>query len=229
MEERSQAPDGPRAPDRRQAILNAAMALADEGGLDAVSMRAVAERVGVTAMALYTHVGGKAELLDAMIGELLGQLLALATPPDAGWRARLGGFARAARMLAVRHPWAAVLLFSRPAVAPDSVRVIDLIYRALLDAGIEGPDVPRLERLLSTFVLGFAASEAGGRFDHGTIDPRGRRRQLPEGALPGHDVLAPWLDKPVDWDGEFEADLQNLTDLVEAMARATSPRSARRS
>src|SRR5260370_2913188 len=60
--------------DRRQAILDAAVALADERGLDAVSMRAVAERVGVTPMALYPHVGSKAELLDGMIGELLVQL-----------------------------------------------------------------------------------------------------------------------------------------------------------
>src|SRR5260370_16919206 len=78
--------------DRRQAILDAAVALADERGLDAVSMRAVAERVGVTPMALYPHVGSKAELLDAMMGRLIGELLPPSTgpaevPASAGQRA----------------------------------------------------------------------------------------------------------------------------------------------
>lgn len=214
--------------ERRQAILDAAVALADERGLGAVSMRAVAERVGVTPMALYPHVGSKAELLDGMIGELLGQLSAAgATEQPDGQPPhrlhRLGDFARAARMMARQHPWAATLLFSRPSVAPDSVRAIDLIYEELLDAGVPEPEVPRLERLLSTFILGYAASETGGRFGAGRIDPRKRRNQLPEGALPGHTRLARWLDQQVDWEAEFNADLDDLGRLIEAAASADRP------
>jgi AcrR family transcriptional regulator len=202
---------------RRQEILDAALALADEKGLAAVSMRAVAERTGVTPMALYPYVGNKAALLDGMVGRLLVDL----TPDDAGpgWRQRLRALARSARGLAHRHPWAAALLFARPAVTADAVIAVDQIYAALLDAGVPDEGVPRVERMFSTLVLGYAASEVGGRFGPGGLDPRGRRGQLPEGALPGHARLHKWLDAPVDWDAEFEADVDDLLGLVESITR----------
>jgi hypothetical protein len=71
--------------------------------------------------------------------------------------------------------------------------------------------VPRIERLLSTFVLGFAASEVNGRF--GTGGDGLRRRRVP----PDH-PLAPWLDLPVDWDAEFEADLTDLVTVIESVS-----------
>lgn len=203
---------------RREEILDAALAIADEHGIGKVSMRALAERVGVTPMALYRHVSDKAELLDGMVGRLLAGLL----PPDAGkgraWDERLAALGYAVRTMARRHPWAAQLLFSRPAVTPDAVRVVDLIYTALIEAGVPDREVPRLERLIATFVIGFAASEASGRFGSGSLDPRGRRGLLPEGELPGHSRLTPWLDLPSDLDTEFEADLDDLLRLIKAVA-----------
>lgn len=205
---------------KREEILDAAVAIADEHGLTGVSMRAVAHAVGVTPMALYPHVGDKAGLLDAMLGRLLSTV-AQGAPDLAGaadWRTRMRAFAGATRGLAAEHPWAASLLFSRPAVAPDAVALVDLFYRALLDAGVPPAQVPRLERLVSTYVLGWIASEAGGRFGPGTLDPRGRRGRLPKQDLLGHSAVAPWLDPPVDWDAEFEADLDDLARLVESVA-----------
>ncbi|WP_255954310.1 TetR/AcrR family transcriptional regulator [Streptomyces odontomachi] len=204
---------------RREEILDAALAIADERGLDAVSMRAVAERVGVTPMALYRHVNDKAALLDGLVGRLLATLL----PPDTGreqpWDRRLVALARACRETTQRHPWAAHLLFSRPAVTPEAVRAVDVIYCALIEAGVPDREVPRLERLTSTFVIGYALSEASGRFAPGTLDPRGRRARLPAEELPGHHRLAHWLDRSVDFGAEFEADLDDLLRLVEAAAR----------
>jgi AcrR family transcriptional regulator len=200
---------------RRQEILDAALALADERGLAAVSMRAVAERTGVTPMALYPYVGSKAALLDGMVGRLLVDLIPDDVGPD--WRQRLRALARAARGLVHRHPWAATLLFVRPAVTADAVVAVDQIYTALLDAGVPDADVPRVERMVSTLILGYAASEVGGRFGPGELDPRSRRGQLPEGALPGHARLEKWLDAPVDWSAEFEADLEDLLRLVEGL------------
>ncbi|MFI9604542.1 TetR/AcrR family transcriptional regulator [Streptomyces sp. NPDC052043] len=204
---------------RREEILDAALAVADERGLEAVSMRAVADRVGVTPMALYRHVEDKAALLDGMVGRLLAALLPSEAVENQAWDERLGALARACRAVTHRHPWAAYLLFSRPAVTPDAVRAVDIIYTALIEAGVPEPEVPRLERLVSTFAIGFAASEASGRFASGTLDPRGRRGRLPEGELPGHSRLAPWLDLPVDLTAEFEADLDDIRRLVEAVAR----------
>jgi AcrR family transcriptional regulator len=203
--------------DKRQAILDAALALADERGLSAVSMRAVAERAGLTAMALYPYVGTKAELLDGM----LGRLLVTMPLPDAqgqGWSQRLRALAHAARGLVHAHPWAAALLFSRPAVTADAVRTLDIIYSGLLEAGVSESEVPRLERMVSTVVLGYAASEVGGRFGPGNSDIRERREMLRGLPLPGHRQLLPWLEVPVDWDAEFEADLDDLVHLIEAIS-----------
>ena len=207
---------------RREEILDAALAIADERGLEAVSMRALAERVGVTPMALYRHVKDKAALLDGMVGRLLSALLPTDSAPgtrEPAWDERLDALAHACREVTQRHPWAAHLLFSRPAVTPDAVRAVDIIYLALIEAGVPEPEVPRLERLISTFVIGFATSEASGRFTPGALDPRGRRGQLPDGELPGHSRLGPWLDLPVDLTAEFEADLADIRRLVLGAAR----------
>jgi AcrR family transcriptional regulator len=221
--------------DRRQEILDAALALADERGLDAVSMRAVAGRTGVTPMALYPQVGSKAELLDGMVERLLSELV----PPAAvagesaaaeqasaacadgqDWRPRLRALAHAFRKLAHGHPWAAALLFSRPSVTPDAARVVDLVYTNLLAAGVPASEVPRVERLVSTYMIGWVASEVGGRFGPGDLRlRRGLVGAIRAKALPGHAALARWLEPPVDWDAEFEADLDDLMRLVETAAK----------
>lgn len=202
---------------RRREILDAALAVVDERGLDALSMRAVAERVGVTPMALYPYIGSKDALLDGLVDRLLAGLLPAARSAGA-WPDRMRALARAARALARDHPGAFPLVWARPSVTPDAVRVVDAIYRALLDAGVPPPEVPRIERLVSTFVLGFATSEVNGRFAPGTLDPRGRRRQLAPDELSGHQRLAEWLDAGVNWDAEFEADMADLDQLVRAVA-----------
>jgi AcrR family transcriptional regulator len=207
--------------DRRQEILDAALELADDKGLEAVSMRALAERTGVTPMALYPHVGSKAALLDGMLGRVISQMVADAGPlPGAGvdWRERLRTLLRGARQLAHRHPWMAALAFSRPSNTADSAGGVDLFYSTLLDAGVLPADVPRMERLLTTLALGYGASEVGGRFARTESDVRARRGQLDDAPLPGHKALIRWLETPVDWDSEFEADVDDLVRLVEAAA-----------
>jgi AcrR family transcriptional regulator len=202
---------------RREEILDAALAIADERGLSAVTMRAVAGRVGVTAMALYPHVRSKEDLLDGLVGRVLGELEL--PDPALRWLDRLRALALSARQVARRHAAVVPLLFARPAVTPDAVRVVDAVYLALLDAGVPPEHVPRFERMFSTFVLGFAVSEASGRFSVGTLGTRERRGQLPEGELPAHHRLASWLDAPWSWDAEFEADLDDLSRLIENAAR----------
>jgi AcrR family transcriptional regulator len=206
---------------RRQEILDAALALADERGLDAVSMRAVAQRVGVTPMALYPYIGNKDALLDGLVDRLLANLLPTLRL-DGSWPQRMRGLCRAARALARAHPATFSLLWSRPSVTPDAVRVVDAIYQALLDAGVPPAEVPRVERMVSTFVLGFATSEANGRFRAGSINPRGRRGQFAPDEVPAHRQLAEWLDKDLDLDAEFEADLDDLERLIRAIASANA-------
>lgn len=154
----------------RDTVLAAALDAADESGLAAVSMRAVADRLGVTPMALYRHVGDKQQLLDGLVERLLMEFPL--PDPASPWPERLGAMAAGMRATARRHPEVFPLLLNRPAVTPQAVRVRDAVYDALRDAGRPETDIPRIERLLSTFILGFAASEAGGRFtaDPSTVD-----------------------------------------------------------
>jgi AcrR family transcriptional regulator len=153
---------GRRAQIDRTVILHASLDLADERGLAAVTMQAVAERLGVTPMALYRHIANKADLLDAVVESLLMEF----ELPDSRlpWRQRLAALARAARDSAKRHPEVFPLLLQRPANTTGALRVRDAVYGALREAGVPDNQVPRAERLLSTFVMGFAVSEASGRF-----------------------------------------------------------------
>lgn len=199
----------------KQQILDEALALADEQGLEAITMRAVARRLGLTSMALYPYVGTKEDLLDGLVGRLLSGLLPDEADASAAWQDRLRAIARAARALASAHPGAYPLLMTRPSATPDALRVVDLIYAALLDAGVPEPDVPRLERMLSTFVIGYATSEANGRFAAGR---RGAESVPDPEALPAHARLSRWLEGEVDWDADFEADLRDLIHLVESAA-----------
>ncbi|GAA3235558.1 TetR/AcrR family transcriptional regulator [Nonomuraea helvata] len=192
---------------RQPEILDAALAIADERGLEALSMRAVAERVGVTPMALYGYFRNKDELLDGLVGRLLGELV----PDDPGqtWQERLGAIAWAIRRLAREHPTVFPLLLLRTSVTPDGVKLVDLAYQALLDAGVPEADVPRVERLMSTFVLGFALSEVSGRFSHASREIRHRRGT----DMPAHQRLAGHLT-PDDWDAEFADDLADLMRII---------------
>ncbi len=213
--------------DRRQEILDAALELADDKGLEAVSMRALAERAGVTPMALYPHVGSKGALLDGMLGRVVAQMVSDERPAwdsAADWQERLRVLMRGARQLAHRHPWVAALAFSRPSVTADSAGGVDLFYTTLLDAEVPPADVPRLERLVTTLALGYGASEVGGRFARAESDIRARRGLLADEPLPGHRALIRWLEAPVDWDAEFEADVDDVVRLVEAAAaRGSAP------
>ncbi len=134
--------------------------MADEQGLAAVTMQAVADRLGVTAMALYRHVANKADLLDGVVESILLEV-PLPDPADA-WPDRLSALARGTRAAARRHPQIFPLLLQRAAVTPGARRTREVVYAALREAGLAEDDVVQMERLLVTAVLGFAVSEAGG-------------------------------------------------------------------
>jgi AcrR family transcriptional regulator len=155
----------------RAAILAAALAIADEQGLDAVTMHGVARRLQVTPMALYRHVAGKAALLDGLVEVLLTELPLPSR--ELPWQEFLATLAAGIRATACRHPAAFPLLLARPAITPAAIGVRDAVHYALRQAGVPDTEIARTERLLSTAVLGFAVSEAAGRFrghDQAVID-----------------------------------------------------------
>jgi AcrR family transcriptional regulator len=155
----------------RETILAAALRLADEQGLDAVTMHAVAKALHVTPMALYRHVDDKSALLDGLVELLLTEnppLIPQDTAPDTAratpWDERLVALAGGIRDTARRHPAVFPLLLTRPAVTPSARVVRDAVQAALREGGLPEAAVAQAERLISSAVLGFAVSEAAGRF-----------------------------------------------------------------
>jgi AcrR family transcriptional regulator len=146
----------------REAILRASLAIADDRGLEAVTMQAVASVLEVTPMALYRHVASKADLLDGLVESLL---TGFPLPADElGWDQRLRELGRSMREIARQHPQVFPLLLSRPATTTTSQRVRQAAIAAIEEAGLDSESAAHAERLISTAILGFAASEAGGRF-----------------------------------------------------------------
>jgi AcrR family transcriptional regulator len=144
-------------------IVRAAIEVADIEGLAALSMRRVAERLGVGTMSLYTYVPGKAELIDVMLDTVYGET---ARPEDVpgGWRARLELVARENWELYRRHPWLLqVAATSRPPLGPNLIAKYDYELRAVDGIGLTDVEMDAVVTLVGGFVHGAArgAAEAG--------------------------------------------------------------------
>jgi len=187
--------------DKRRLILDQALALVDERGLSAMSMRAVAERVGLTSMALYPYVGGKDALLDGLVDLLHAELgTAYGTnPADLDWRQRLCALGRAVRTLSLAHPGAYPLMLNRRSAAASASWLTAALRNTLHDAGVPVGELPRLARMICAFLLGYTTGEVTGG--------------LPEAGPVG------------TADAEFDADLDDLVRLVEVAVRVGSARS----
>ena len=113
----------PRAPLSRDRVLRAAVALADAGGVDALSMRRLAQDLGVVPMALYKHVSSKDELLDGMVDLLVAEI----APPPAGadWKTVIRERVLSARRVWQRHPWASRVVETRTQPTPAVMAYMD--------------------------------------------------------------------------------------------------------
>lgn len=140
-----------------ETITATAIGIADEAGLDAVSMRAIATRLDRAPMSLYRHVGSKEDLTELMYDAALGEL-SLDRAPDAGWRQNLAGLATDLRALYHRHPWIS-RLGQRPMLGPNSIRLLE---HSLDCVGELGLDMNGMTDIVSTtlqFTLGFVTEE----------------------------------------------------------------------
>ena len=113
----------PRTPLSRDRVLRAAVALADREGIDALSMRRLAQELGVVPMALYKHVANKDELLDGMVDVVVGEI----DPPRTGtdWKTAVRERILSARRALLRHPWASRVMESRPRPTPAVLAYMD--------------------------------------------------------------------------------------------------------
>lgn len=153
------APAGRRGPRQGltvDAVVLAAIGLADEEGLGALTMRALAQRLGVTPMTLYTYVPGKAELLDLMLDAAYGEMDRSAPAPAGSWRLKVTRVADDNRALFLRHPWIADLSVTRPPLGPGVIGKYDHELAAFDGIGLT--DVEMDAAL--THLLGFVHANA---------------------------------------------------------------------
>lgn len=153
----TQAKRPSRTPLTRDRVLATAVEVADERGVNAVTMREVAARLGVEAMSLYNHVANKDDILDGMLDHVIEQVELPADAPT--WREAMRLRAISAREVFNRHPWAAMLLDSRPSSGPSRLRYFDWVLAQLLGAGFTEAGAMRAFSLLDAYVYGFGIQQ----------------------------------------------------------------------
>jgi AcrR family transcriptional regulator len=149
-------PPNPPVPLDRELIITAAIALADEGGLEAVSLRKVAARLNAGPMRLYGYISTKQELFDLMVDEVHGEILPEEQPGD--WREALRVVAHRTRRAALRHEWLADLLGGRPTLGPNGLAVTEAKLAAL-DGLADIDTVMRAVETVSAYLIGVIRRE----------------------------------------------------------------------
>lgn len=137
----------------RNAVLAAAVALADREGIEALSMRSLAEALGVKAMSLYNHVSNKEDLLDGMV-EIVVSEISL-PKPNHDWRAEMRKRILSAHSMLLDHPWATGLIVSRANVGPVMLRYVDATIGCLRAAGFSVPAADHAWNAIDSYLYGF--------------------------------------------------------------------------
>jgi AcrR family transcriptional regulator len=153
---------GPKQGLSVDAIITAAIEVADEQGMSALSMRAVGERLGRTGMALYTYVPSKSELLDLMYDAVIAEAHA-EYDLAGGWRPALTAWAHDMWAFYLRHTWVLQVSQARPVLGPNEYVVLDAVLRILWETGLAPKEVRALTGALFQFVRGVAQVVAEAR------------------------------------------------------------------
>ena len=146
-----------RARLNRDKVLQAAIALADTGGIESLSMRTLGVELGIEAMSVYNHVANKGDLLDGMIDAVFGEIDL--PSGEAGWKSAMRQRAITVRKVMARHPWATGLMESRTAPGPATLRHHDTTIGTLRAAGFSIELAAHALSALDSYVYGFALQE----------------------------------------------------------------------
>lgn len=214
-----------RAPLSRQRVLDAAVELADRGGIEALTMRKLAQELGVEAMSLYHHVASKDEVLDGItelvVAEINAAVEDLRAPTEpAAWKSVL------------RHPWAAAVIESRATMSPAVLAYFDALAGVLRAGGFSVDLVHHAMHALGSRALGFSQelfdSDSGGDVPEGELaamfeEMAGHYPHIAEiavlGSLHDDDTTIGWCDDQV----EFEFGLDLILDGLERLREREGP------
>jgi len=221
----------PPPPERRRAlgrgeIVAAAIALVDAEGADALTMKAVAARLGTySPMALYRYVYSKEGLVDLMLDAAAAEIT-LPTGPTDDWQRDLRAVATGTRQMLQRHPWYAALVHTRPPAGPHQMHRLEFMLATLVGQGADVADAMTYAALLDRHVIGAGLQDAED-------DRMNRRHELEDGSsfvaavMALHDlaakdgglpILTSWLAAPSGPSGDqrFELGLDFLLNGIAA-------------
>ncbi|MGH9135422.1 MAG: TetR/AcrR family transcriptional regulator [Acidimicrobiales bacterium] len=209
----------------RQDVITQALALLEEHGADALSMRRLAGRLGVAPNALYSHVRDKADLLDGLVDEVYAGLdLAVGAAGD--WTEQLAELGQAVREHLAAHPAVVALALQQPGLGPHGLRLGERLYDVLRPAGFSDEVVVGAVSALLTYILGFVALEVQRTAaDQRSTDDYVRRLgafygALPPRQLPNHVELAPLLAR-FSSDEQFQFGLRTFLAGLAAQRNGT--------
>lgn len=153
MESLAEPGPGPAASLSKEGVLRAAVQLADDQGIAALSMRNLARALGVGVMSLYYYVANKGDLLDGIVDRVVGEI----DPPPAGrdWREAIRHTARSAHQVLLRHRWAAGLMLSSSTVQPARLQYMEALLGTLRAAGFSAHLTHRGYHVLDSYIIGF--------------------------------------------------------------------------
>ncbi len=216
--------DGRRVPLTRDRVVRGAMAVADAGGLGSLTIRSLAQELGVRPMSLYHHVANKDEILDAVVDVVFGEIESPEVD-DPDWRAALRRSAVSTRRVLARHSWAIPLMESRTRPGPANLRHHDAMIGVLRRGGFTIQLAAHAYALLDSYVYGFALQEAALPFDAGTA-PEVTEAILAEFPLAGYPHLAEMardhvLQPGYDFGAEFDFGLDLVLDGLDRARRGT--------
>jgi AcrR family transcriptional regulator len=207
----------------RDRVLAAAVALADAGGLESLTMRRLGEDLGVEAMSLYKHVTNKDDLVDGMVDLVFAEIEL--PPPGAEWRTAMRERAVSVRSALIRHPWATALMQSRTAPGPATLHHHDTVIGTLRGAGFSVGLTAHAFSALDAYVYGFALQQRSLPFDT-LVEAQEVGRQMfarmPPGAYPHLTELTVQhiLQPGYDYGDEFDYGLELVLDGLDRALRA---------
>jgi AcrR family transcriptional regulator len=214
----------PRARLNRERVLRAALALADEGGIDALTMRRLGERLEVEAMSLYNHIAGKDDILDGIVDLVFSEIV---VPDDTGdWRRAMRQRAISARDALLRHPWATSLMQSRTQPGPATLRHHDSVIGSLRRAGFTIDMAAHGFSVMDGYIYGFALQQVNlpsHTSEESAALAESILRDLPAAQYPHlAEMIVEYALKPgYDYAKEFEFGLDLIMDGLESLRRGS--------
>jgi len=221
MARKSATRSEPRIPLSKERVLRAALTLVDERGLEALSMRKLAQELGVEAMSLYNHVDNKDDIVASILELVANEI----DSPSAGgdWKTAVRRSAISAHEAFSRHPWAARIWMSSPRISDDGMRHADAVLRCLRDAGFSKDLTYHAYHVLQGYALGFTLQELNFPYEREELKQLAAKflREFPAADYP---YLAEHIEQHMepsdDHQGAFEFGLDLVLDGLERLRDA---------